>query len=352
MQETNRPDRPAPHRHAATAHDVARHAGVSQSAVSRTFTTGGSVSAATRARVLAAAAALGYRPNLIARSLITRRTGMVGVAVGSLSNHLYPGMLQALADRLQIEGYRILLLTAPRDGNADPELEQIMRYQVDALVLAATTVSSALADQCRAAGVPVVLFNRTGRSLDAASVTGANRDGARDIASLIAAAGHQCPAFIAGDPNSSTSRERELGFREGCAAHGLPTPLIEIGGYSDAGASRAMTALLARPRRPDAVFCASDQMAITALDVARTGHGLRVPEDVSIVGFDDAPPSAWPPYALTTYAQPVLPMVAATVELILERLADPDAPPRRIVIAGHLVLRGSCRLPPAPDPTA
>jgi DNA-binding LacI/PurR family transcriptional regulator len=93
-------------------------------------------------------------------------------------------------------------------------------------------------------------------------------------------------------------------------------------------------------------------MAITAMDVARSQHGLLVPQDVSIVGFDDAPPAAWPAYALTTFAQPVLPMVEATVALILERLADPDAPPRRIVVPGHLVLRGSCRLPPAMEPSA
>ncbi len=295
MESPARPSaRPAPPRlsgrQAATAHDVAHHAGVSQSAVSRAFTAGASISAAMRARVMEAAQALGYRPNLIARSLITRRTGMVGIAIGNLSNHIYPAMLEALAMRLQAEGYHILLFSAPRDGNADPALEQILRYQVDAVVLAATTVSSALADECRDAGIPVILFNRTSRSMDAASVTAANRQGAREIASLIAAAGHRRPAFIAGAPNTSTSQDRQTGFIEACAAYGLPAPLIEIGSYSDAGARRAMTALLARPAPPDAVFCASDQMAIAAMDVARHDHHLRVPQDISIIGFDDAPP--------------------------------------------------------------
>ena len=343
MPDSDKPDRSA--RLRATAHDVARRAGVSQSAVSRAFTPGASSSAAMRERVLRAAAELGYRPNLIARSLITRRTGMVGVAVGSLANHLYPGMLEALANRLQAEGYRILLFTAPRDGNADPELEQIMRYQVDALVLAATTVSSRLADECRTAGIPVILFNRTSHSTSASSVTGANRDGARAIAELIAEAGHSRPAYLAGDPNASTSRERERGFREGCAAHGLPDPIIAVGGFSEDGARAAMTSLLSAAHRPDAVFCASDQMAIAAMDVARSGFGLRVPQDLSIIGFDDAPPASWPTYALTTYAQPIGPMVDATVALILERLADPEAPPRRVVIPGRLIIRASCRLP-------
>jgi DNA-binding LacI/PurR family transcriptional regulator len=147
-----------------TASDVARLAGVSQSAVSRSFTPGASISAAMRARVMRAAEALDYRPNLIARSLITRRSGMVGVAIGSLGNFLYPDMLERLAARLRDAGLRILLFTAPPDGDADPELAQIMRYQVDAVILAATTLSSALAEDCRRAGVPVILFNRTGRS--------------------------------------------------------------------------------------------------------------------------------------------------------------------------------------------
>ncbi len=302
-----------------------------------------------RERVLRAASELGYRPNLIARSLTTRRTGMVGVAVGSLANHLYPGMLQALAAHLQAVGYRILLFTAPLDGNADPELEQVMSYQVDALVLAATTVSSGLADQCRAAGIPVVLFNRTSDTTAASSVTGANRDGGEEIARLFASAGHRRPAFIAGDPNASTSRDREQGFREGCAALGMPVPIVEVGGFSDDGARRAMTALLQRQERPDAVFCASDQMGLIAMDVARFGFGLKVPQDVSVAGFDDAPPASWPTYGLTTYVQPILPMVEAAVSMILEQLADPTAPQRRVVLPGRLIVRTSCRLPSDPE---
>ncbi len=330
-------------RPAATAMDVARLAGVSQSAVSRAFTPGASISAATRERVAAAARQLGYSPNLIARSLITRRSGMIGVAVGTLSNFLYPGMLEILGDRLQALGYRILMFTAPLDGNADPELEAIMRYQVDAVVLAATTLSSRLADECRAAGVPVILFNRTSRSRDVASVTSTNRQGGREIATLFAAGGHRRPAFMAGVENASTSRERERGFAEGLAAAGLPPPLRAVGQFDYAAACAAMTELLRGRNRPDAVFCASDHMAIAAMDVARGAFSLRVPEDISLAGFDDAPPAAWPAYALTTYAQPIAAMVDGTIELLMERITDPAAALRHITVPGHLVLRGSCR---------
>ena len=239
-------------RRSITASDVAIRAGVSQSAVSRCFTPGTSVSERMRDRVMQAAQALGYRPNLIARSLITRRSGMIGVAVGSVAQHLYPGTLQALATRLQAEGYRILLFTAPPDGQADPALEQIMAYQGDAVILAAATVSSQLATQCRAAGIPVVLYNRTVRGQAASSVTCTNRIAGTEIAALFAAGGHRRPAFIAFDPSASTSRDRERGFREGCRTYGLPDPVVEVGASTDAGARQAMTALLRRRDPPDA----------------------------------------------------------------------------------------------------
>jgi len=333
-------------RRAATSRDVARAAGVSQSAVSRSFTPGASVSDATRAAVLAAAGALGYRPNLLARSLITRRSRIIGMAVGYLHNQFYPAVLEALSQRLQALGYHLLLFTAPQAEHADPLLEDILRYQVDALVLASTTLSSRLAAACAARGVPVVLFNRTSRhARGVASVTGDNRAGAARIADFLAAGGHRRFAFISGIENSSTSRDRERGFAEALAARGLGPPLREVGNYDRAQAEAAADALLARRDRPDAIFCASDHMAVAVMDAARFRHRLRVPEDVSIVGFDDAEPARWPAYALTTVEQPVERMVTATVDLLTARLDGRGKGDGRVVVAGELIVRGSARLP-------
>lgn len=331
-----------------TAHDVARLAGVSQSAVSRTFTPGASVAPATRAKVEEAAQRIGYRPNLIARSLITRRSRIIGVAVGYLQNQFYPQVLEALSNRLQARGYHLLLFTAPQDGNADPLLEEIMRYQVDGLVLASTTLSSRLAAQCRAGGVPVVLFNRTTDGSDATeSVTGDNLAGGRMIADFLVAGGHRRFAYIAGLEDSSTNRDRERGFTEGLAAAGFPPPRRVRGNYDFAQAADAVGTLFTSPRsRPDAVFCANDHMAIAVLDALRHRHGLRVPQDVSVVGFDDAGPAAWPSYDLTTHSQPVEAMVQATVDLLESRLAEPEAPLHQVIVPGALVVRGSARLPP------
>jgi len=354
MTPQRRPSRPpverttvaASRRRAATAEDVARAAGVSQSAVSRSFTPGASVSEATRAAVLAAAGALGYQPNLLARSLITRRSRIIGMAVGYLHNQFYPAVLEALSQRLQALGYHLLLFTAPQAEHADPLLEDILRYQVDALVLASTTLSSRLAASCATRGVPVVLFNRTSRDTrGVASVTGDNRAGAARIAAFLVAGGHRRFAFVSGIGNSSTSRDRERGFADALRAHGFGPPLRASGGYDMAQAEAAADSLLSRRDRPDAIFCASDHMAVAVMDAARFRHGLRVPEDVSIVGFDDAVPARWPAYALTTVEQPVERMVAATVDLLTARPDGAREGPRRVVVAGELIVRGSARHP-------
>jgi DNA-binding LacI/PurR family transcriptional regulator len=328
-----------------TANDVARQAGTSQSAVSRVFTPGTSVSPETREKVLAAAASLGYRPNAIARSLITRRSRIVAVAMAYLNNQFYPDVLEALSDRLQAHGYQILLFTADRHAAADPVLEQVLRYQVDAVVLASASLSSAFAGQCRQAGVPVVMFNRTNDDPDLWSVTSDNEQGGHAVARFLTGGGHRRCAFVAGLEASSTNRDRARGFARGLAEAGQAPALQAIGHYSYDGAAEAARQLLDHPQKPDAIFCANDHMAIACMDVARHRFGLSVPGDLSVVGFDDVGPARWPSYDLTSYSQPLLPMVDATVEVLLECMQDPSRPPRHLVLGGRLVVRGSARRP-------
>lgn len=332
---------PRPER-AATAHDVARRAGVSQSAVSRAFTPGASVSAATRARVEAAAVALGYRPNLIARSLITRRSSIVGVALAYLDNPFYAALLEALSVALEAVGHRVLLFTARPGANTDPILEEVLRYRVDALVLASIGLSSHFARECRQAGVPVVLVNRRSEDEGASCITGDNAGGAALIARFLAAGGHRRPAFLAGLEDASTSREREAGFAGALHALGFAPPLRAVGHYDFARAEAATRALLASSDPPDALFCANDHMAFAALGVARREFGGQ---PLSVVGFDDAGPSGWPALELTTYAQPLRPMVERVVAALLRHLTTPGATPLREAVPGALMLRGSARIP-------
>jgi DNA-binding LacI/PurR family transcriptional regulator len=345
-----------PHEHSAgnrrregkrpvTAHEVARAAGVSQSAVSRTFTEGASVSDSTRSKVMAAATALGYRPNLIASSLNTGRSRIVGVTVPSLTNAFYAALVDALSDGFAQLGYRVMLFTARHGTSSDVILEEILRYRVDALVLVSAGLSSRLADECHATGLPVVMVNRKTDSAAVSSVTGNNQSGAQQIAAFLAAGNHRRFAYLAGLDSSSTSRDRECGFRAGLHAAGLPAPIKAVGNYSPQGASTAARMLLGQADRPDAIFCANDQMALAAIDVARSEFNLRVGEDVSIVGFDNTELANSPAFALTTFSQPVDAMVERTVSIISEHLLGQHLPASAHIVDGMLIVRESARLP-------
>ena len=328
-----------------TSSQVAEYAGVSQSAVSRTFTPGASISPKTRAKVLAAAKELGYRPNAIARSLITNRSRIIAVVMAYLENLFYPDVLEELGRRLGAEDYHVLLFTGFMDRDSDPVFDQIMQYRVDGIILASTSLSSELSDECTVAGIPVVLFNRTTERDSASSVTTRNRDGGRQLAEFLLAGGHKRFGYIAGLPNSSTNRDRLGGFREGLEAAGITELEIRTGNYNRADAEAAARELLSLPNRPEAIFVANDHMAVAVMDVARFEFGLSIPGDLSIVGYDDVGPARWPSYGITSFTQPIVPMVSATIDILMDQIASGEIEPQHKVVSGELVVRSSARLP-------
>jgi DNA-binding LacI/PurR family transcriptional regulator len=334
----------------ATAQDVARLAKVSQSAVSRTFTPGASVSEQTRERVTAAARELGYRPNAMARTLITGRSRIVALVMSYLENQFYPLVIEKLSQQLQQHGYHVLMFISGKD-EPDTVLTEILQYQVDAIVMASTTLSPDLAKSCADSGVPVVLFNRVPEMSaqahqTASTVTSDNYRGGRLAGELLVARGHKRIAFLAGLENSSTSIERERGFKDALREAGLKPCARAVGRYQFEGAQQATRELFTGARRPEAVFVANDHMAIAALDVLRIELQLRVPEDVSVIGFDDVPQAAWGAYGLTTVVQSVQDMVDATVELLLQQIQE-GASPRNVVVPCRLVERRSVRPTPS-----
>lgn len=300
-----------------SAHDVARKAGVSQATVSRAYTPGSSISAAVKARVLAAAEELGYRPNLIARSLITGRSGLVGVVTGDPRNPFYVEAFSLLSQRLSEAGLQMLAFTSIREEPSDVLIQKLLRYRVDAVVLMSATLTSDLASRCHAEAIPVILFNRRPLSADdLISVTSTNAQGGAEIARHLLEAGYRRLAFMAGAPETSTSHDREAGFCAHLAHVGIAPPARAVGHFDRASAQQAMRALMQMPARPDAVFCANDVMAIAAIEVARHECGLTIGRDVGIVGFDDIPQACWPSFDLTTYSQPVGPMVDHVAALL------------------------------------
>jgi DNA-binding LacI/PurR family transcriptional regulator len=350
-------------RKSVTSHDVAELAGVSQSAVSRSFTPGASVAEATRLKVLQAAKRLGYLPNLHARTLITGRTRIVGVVLAHLDNLFYPRFLQLLSEQLQTQGMQVMLFIAEGQGN-DDLLEHMLQYRVDAIVLAATSLSSSLGKACLQAGIPVVMFNRvSAQSSDRSfhSVRTDQEEGARQIALHLIAGGHERIAYVAGHLDASTNQERENGFRTTLAEQGKAVFAYGVGKYDAATAQAVVRSWYldraGQPRPlslcPDAIFAADDQMALAIMDTLRDELGLRVPAQVSVAGFDDVPQASASAYGLTTYAQPLGPMVQELVELLMAQIAQRNEPTasnkknkgHATVVPGQLIVRTSTRQP-------
>lgn len=328
-----------------TSFEVARLAGVSQSAVSRTFTPGASVSARTREKVERAAAKLGYRPNPIARAMITGKSRIIGLVVAYLDNQFYPVALERLSRALQEKGYHILIFLAENSEDSVPEVvAELLDYRVDAIVTASVAMSNDLTSQCDAAGIPVVMFNRGQDDARLSAVTSDNVAGGRDVANFLVAGGHRRIAHIAGWQGSSTGRDRARGFTEALAARGMEPVAVVDGMYDSDEAKRRTRELFSSADRPDAVFVGNDHMAFAVLDTLRFELGLRVPDDVSVVGYDDVPIASWPAYNLTTIRQPVNRMVTATVDTLMARIKG-EADPHHLQIAGPLIIRGSARKP-------
>lgn len=331
----------------ATSLDVARLAGVSQSAVSRVFTPGGSASKATVAKVSEAARQLGYRPNVLARAMVSGRSGMIGLIVAYLDNPFYPVALEHFSKALQAKGHHVLVFMA---GNADEDvshvLEELLDYQVDGIITASVAMSSALTARCDAAGIPVVMFNRGQDDPRLSEVTSDNLAGGRRVAEFLLAGGHTRLAHVSGWQDSSTGRDRAEGFLAGLADAGL-SPIAVIDGLYQRERAAEATREMFGPgaQHPDAIFVGNDHMAFAVLDTLRHELGLSVPGDVSVVGYDDVPMAAWPAYDLTTVRQPIRHMVDATVDAILARIGNPSEKPEKRRIDGPLMVRGSARIP-------
>lgn len=329
-----------------TSAEVARLAGVSQSAVSRVFTPGASVSAKTMEKVRAAAEELGYRPNVLARSLITGRTRIIGLVVAYLENQFYPMALELLSRALQARGYHILVFMAENSTERVAQvMSELLDYQVDGIITASVAMSNDLTTRCDGAGIPVVMFNRGQDDARLSEVTSDNVNGARRAAEFLIKGGHKRIAHVMGWQGSSTGRDRAEGFKHAMQAAGLQPFAMVDGTYSREKAAAVTRELCQGPERPDAIFVGNDHMAFAVMDTLRHELGLRVPQDVSVVGYDDVPMAAWPAYGLTTIRQPVNRMVEATVAALLNQIEGGSSAPTKVKINGPLMVRTSARIP-------
>lgn len=319
--------------------EVAALARASASTVSRVLSGDKRISQATRERVLAAAAELGYQPNLIARSLKNSSTGIVGVVVTDLDNLYHAHTLKLLIDEMGDRGLAPLVFACHKRERASTVISRLMSYQVDAVIALAAPFSAEIVKSCQSAGKPVVLMNRYDGTEEISLVAGDGIKGGALVADHLAAAGARRFAFFAGEDHTRISSDREHGFKQRLSELGHDCSLRAASAYLHAAAFKAATELL--EERPDAVFCANDTLAFALMDAARHSFGLRVPQDLTIVGYDNSELAAWPSYNLTSVDQSLEEMTLLAVQETLALISDPEFIPTRRMVTPKLVVRGS-----------
>jgi DNA-binding LacI/PurR family transcriptional regulator len=326
-----------------TSYDVAREAGVSQSAVSRVFRPGFSVSKKTREKVIATANEMGYRPNAIARMLITKQSGMVAVIISSRANVNYPEVLSQLNKHLADKNKRVLLFTLDDAAGLDELLDNIWTFQVDGVIALAAHFEHDSLEKFAQQQIPVVLYNRNVADSNANTVCCNHEKGIKQLIDLLENSGHKSYLLIAGPQDSDVANERKQIAQKHLKASGYTDVPVIYGDYSYQSAREVFAQWSKDNVIPDAVICSNDIMAIGVIDEAKENLNLKVPDDLSVVGFDGVSASRWFNYQLTTIQQPLEQLTKAAVDILIERIENPDSAPESRVLSGTLIKGNSIK---------
>lgn len=320
----------------ATSYDVARLAGISQSAVSRCFKPGASVSKKMRDKVMAAAKELHYQPNAIARGLITRRSNLVAVLVSSQMNFYYPEMLFQLTDRFSKQGLRVLLFTINEESDVEESLNQIWQYQVDG-VISASYLSIEQHKILEERQIPVVLFNRYFDDHPTNSIWCDTTAATENMINHLVEFGHKKFGILEGPVNSMVNEQRMRMVREGLKKYNCEIVSEARGDYRYESASAATQDLMAKAEKPTAIIAANDMMALGVLDELKNVMGRSVPNDVSVVGFDGITFARFASYELTTIRQPIGRMADAAVSMLVDRVEKPQLSFEKRLLTGDFI---------------
>ena len=331
-----------------TLEDVANLAGVSKSTASRILaasqTERWSFAKATRKRVSDAAAKLGYRPSKLARGLSLSKTGIIGLVIPSLTDSFFPAVAAAIESCLAEKDYSVILAnTNGRSQTERTKVEDLLSWRVDGLIVAPAqeTGDAGLFWELWQRKVPFVLIDRIFPQTPFGSVTTADDAGAALAVEHLLAQGRTRIAVAGGPPDISTRRLRRDGYRAALLRHAiLPNPkyVVEVPS-SEEGGRAALPRLLAMTPHPDAVFCSSDSVAVGVLEACRA-HGVRVPQDLAVVGFADLPHSGQLKVGLTTVRQPRQELGQRAAEMLIGCM-EHEEQPNQVTLPVELVVRES-----------
>jgi len=329
----------------STLKQVAASAGVSTATVSRVISGNGIVSKKLLKRVQNAIDTLDYHPNQAARRLRHMSTKIVGVAISDIQNPFFSTLVEGIESVLQENRYLLLL------GNSNENMERERQHlntflseRVSGVIFNSTGDDIAYYEKFRLAGVPLVAVDRKPNKLDVDLIQLANEKAAFDAVNHFFMEGHRRIGLIAGPSTVSTGSERCAGYQRALQASGLPIDqeLIQTGDFRLTGGYQAMRSLLDLPEPPSAVLVSNNLMTLGALQMIHE-RGLSIPDQISLIGFDDMPWAASLRPPLTVIAQPVYEMGIAAAHLVLDRIKEPEGPIRQITFETKLIVRASCR---------
>ncbi|MBZ0301646.1 MAG: LacI family transcriptional regulator [Anaerolineae bacterium] len=327
--------------------DVARESGVSYSTVSRVLNGYEFVRTSTREKVLHAAEKLGYVPNRQARSLAGGRSNVIGILVPGLDNGYIGEIVRGIDEDLAKSNYDLMLYTTHRhEGKESRYVTSITNGLTDGLILVVPLIPTAYVEALRQRNFPYVLIDQSDMSDKSSIVDATNWQGAYDGTRYLIQLGHRRIGFITGLLDLASAVDRLEGYKAALSDHDLPLQpewVVEAD-FWQAGGYQAAQALLALPQRPTAIFASNDLSAFGAMEAIRD-CGLRIPEDLSIIGFDDIPQAAIAYPKLTTIRQPLAQMGRVAAQMLVEHIENPDRPARRVTLATQVVIRDSCQPP-------
>lgn len=329
---------------AVTLKEVAELAGVSRSAVSRTFTEGASVSTKTRSKVEKAAAKLGYSPNILARGLTTRSTKLIGLVSNNFHNPIFLEVFDLFTRKLQERGLRPLLVNLSDETDAGASVRMLRQYSVDGVLVASSTLPPAFSEAFKDAGLPVVnSFGRHSASPHVHVVGVDNVECGRIAARELLGRGYKRISFLGGPESATSTEDRLAGFREVLsAAPGIVFNHSFAAAYSFQAGRAEMQRLIAEGPPAEAYFGGDDVLSIGALSAIRDA-GLSVPDDIGFIGFNDMEMAGWENINLTTIHQPIRQIIDSSIELMVSMLDNPDRFPEARLFPCHVVERGTLR---------
>lgn len=328
-----------------SAEEVAEHAGVSRSAVSRTFTPGASVSPETRRKVIAAADALGYHVNHLARGLMLNESGIVCLIVSEIATPYRSSLVSALTQKLQDTGKVAMLINTDRsDGSVDAALKKAISYRADASIILSGLPDKSIVRLCLKSGLRLVLINRDDGDYGPLSIKTDDAEAAGRIMTAFLRAGCRRLAFANSEAGTPSLVAREKAFVEAATAAGTEIVVERYGQTGYAAGQILAHRLLTRSDRPDGVFCATDLIACGFLDAARDQFGISVPDQICVAGFDDIEQACWTSYDLTTFAQPIDRIASEAVSWLARSGPDTDRDqPQELKLRAELIWRTSIR---------